>query len=51
MRSCYLDLTPKSCNLFTRKCVAVREENLQSDLIEAVKELNILKEIHLSTDV
>ena len=26
-KSCYLDLTPNSRNLFTRKCVAARGEN------------------------
>lgn len=27
----YFDLTPDSCNQFTRECVVARGENLQSD--------------------
>ena len=26
-QSCYLNLTPNSCNLFTKKCVAAKGEN------------------------
>ena len=30
--SCYLELTPNSYKQFARKCVAVRGENLQTNL-------------------